>query len=181
MSKVGNSSPNPNPAPTRNKEKTHHYESRLVWTGNKGEGTANYRAYDRSYNLTSPGKPVITGSSDPAFRGDPACWNPEDLLLSSVSSCHMLWFLHLASTKNLRVQRYQDHSQGVMTEDATGGGRFSSLTLQPEVTLPDPGSADERAEQTRLVETLHHDANKLCFVANSLSLPVNHQATTLFE
>jgi organic hydroperoxide reductase OsmC/OhrA len=75
----------------------HRYKVDLLWTGNRGAGTSTYKAYERSYTLHAAGKPDLLGSSDPGFRGDPGRYNPEDLLVASLSSCHMLWFLHLCS------------------------------------------------------------------------------------
>ncbi|MCR2632510.1 OsmC family peroxiredoxin, partial [Salmonella enterica] len=72
----------------------HHYDVGVTWTGNTGKGTASYTAYARDHVIQSPGKPDIAGSADPAFRGDPARWNPEDLLVASLSACHKLWYLH---------------------------------------------------------------------------------------
>ena len=72
-------------------DKLHRYATRTEWTGNLGEGTANYRAYARDHRISAAGKPDLAGSSDPAFRGDASRWNPEDLLVASLSSCHMLW------------------------------------------------------------------------------------------
>ncbi|MCI0672315.1 MAG: hypothetical protein L0Y64_17835, partial [Myxococcaceae bacterium] len=74
--------------------KEHRYEVTTRWTGNKGEGTAHYRAYSRNHELSAPGKLApIPGSSDPAFRGEAERYNPEELLVASLSACHMLWFL----------------------------------------------------------------------------------------
>lgn len=146
--------------------KDHHYTTRTVWTGNRGAGTANYRAYDRDHEITAPGvAPPIPGSSDPAFRGDPARYNPEQLFLASLSACHMLWFLHLASAANLVVTAYTDEAAGVMTETADGGGRFTSVTLRPQVTLADSARAAE-------IPALHERAHGLCFLANSVNFPV---------
>ena len=83
------------------------------------------------------------GTSDPAFRGDPARWNPEQLQVAALSQCHVLWFLHLATVAGVVVTAYEDHAHGVMREDGTGAGRFESVTLRPHVTLTassDPGA-----------------------------------------
>jgi len=73
------------------------YEISLTWTGNKGQGTSDYTIYERSYSLGGKGKPLIAGSSDPKFRGDETKWNPEEMLLASIASCHMLWYLHFCA------------------------------------------------------------------------------------
>ena len=123
--------------------KEHFYATTVEWTGNKGSGTSGYRTYERAHTIVAEGKPVIPGSSDPSFRGDPARYNPEDLLVGSLSACHMLWYLHVCSVGGIVVTGYLDRAEGVMVEDASGGGRFASVTLRPEVTLAT--GADEAA------------------------------------
>lgn len=150
------------------KEKLHHYTSRLVWTGNKGEGTASYKAYDRDHVLSVNNKPEIPGSSDPSFRGNPERYNPEELLVASLSSCHMLWYLHLCSVNNIVVVDYRDQAEGMMMERPDGSGYFKEVTLRPVVTITD-ASHVERAR------ALHHEANKLCFIASSMNFPVQHE------
>jgi organic hydroperoxide reductase OsmC/OhrA len=148
-------------------EKEHHYTTSLTWTGNKGEGTANYRAYDRDYMVQVKGKPDIPGSSDPSFRGSPQRHNPEELFLSSISSCHMLWYLHLCSVNNIVVMDYQDEAKGIMMERPDGSGYFKEVTLYPIVTLTDSGMIGKARD-------LHHEANKMCFIANSCNFPIRH-------
>jgi organic hydroperoxide reductase OsmC/OhrA len=146
----------------------HHYSAKIVWTGNVGNGTADYRAYKRDHEIKSPGKAVIAGSSDPNFRGDAARYNPEELLVSSLSACHMLWYLHLCSDAGIVVESYEDEAEGVMETSADGGGRFIRVTLRPQVCVN--GSAAQ-------AETLHQRAHELCFIANSVNFPVEHEAT----
>ncbi|HLY56474.1 MAG TPA: OsmC family protein, partial [Stellaceae bacterium] len=106
----------------------HRYRTTVRWTGNLGTGTASYRGYARAHEIEAPGKPAIPGSSDPAFRGDPARWNPEELLVASVSACHKLWYLHLASEAGIVVTEYVDSAEGEMVEEADGAGRFIQVT-----------------------------------------------------
>ena len=140
----------------------------MTWTGNTGAGTASYRAYERAHEVSVHGKPVIPGSSDPAFRGDGARYNPEEMLVASLSTCHMLWYLHLCSAEGIVVQAYQDVAEGVMVEEGSGSGRFVEVILQPEVTIA-PGSDLARAR------VLHEDAGRKCFIANSVNFPVRHE------
>lgn len=147
--------------------KEHHYVLTTKWTGNKGEGTRNYRAYDRDHILMADNKPDIPGSSDPSFRGNKTRYNPEELLVASLSSCHMLWYLHLCSEAGIVVVDYTDKATGTMVETADGGGHFSHVTLYPEVVVTDV-SMIEKANK------LHYQANKLCFIANSCNFPVHH-------
>ncbi|EJL74219.1 OsmC family protein [Chryseobacterium populi] len=147
--------------------KSHHYKITVQWTGNKGAGTSGYREYERSHTISAENKAVIEGSSDPAFRGDKTRHNPEDLFLSSVSSCHMLWYLHFCSEAGIIVTDYTDTATGIMTETATGSGRFTEVTMNPVVTVTDE-SMVEKAQQ------LHTKANEYCFIANSVNFPVKH-------
>jgi organic hydroperoxide reductase OsmC/OhrA len=143
----------------------HQYAPTISWTGNTGSGTSGYRDYARSHVVSAAGKPSIPGSSDPAFRGDPACWNPEDLLVASVAQCHMLWFLHLCSAAGVVVTQYVDRPVGTMIETDDGGGRFEQVVLRPEVGFAEPGHASRAQE-------LHEEAHRFCFIANSVNFPV---------
>ncbi len=146
----------------------HSYSVTVTWTGNTGSGTATYRGYERTHEVIVHGKPGIPASSDPAFRGDKARYNPEEMLVASLSSCHMLWYLHLCCIEGVVVQSYQDIAEGVMIEDASGGGRFTEVVLQPEIALA-AGADIGRAR------ALHADAQSRCFIANSVNFPVRHE------
>jgi organic hydroperoxide reductase OsmC/OhrA len=146
-------------------EKTHRYQTQVLWTGNQGQGTANYRAYGRSHEIVVEGKPPIPGSSDPAFRGDKTRYNPEELLVASLSACHMLWYLHLCAEASITVTHYLDRAVGMMLETKDGSGRFTEVLLKPVVTLA-VGSDGKQAEQ------LHEEAHRFCFVANSMNFRV---------
>ncbi|SDX92361.1 Organic hydroperoxide reductase OsmC/OhrA [Micromonospora pattaloongensis] len=148
--------------------KEHSYEVRVTWTGAGGTGTTNYRAYGRDHEVTAGGPPVLLGSSDPAFRGDPQRWNPEQLLVASLAQCHLLWYLHLCATSGVVVTAYTDAPRGTMAETADGGGHFTEVVLRPEVTV----AAAEMAEKAA---ALHEAAHRLCFIANSVNFPVRHE------
>ena len=150
--------------------KQHTYRADIVWTGNRGVGTRGYRDYGREHEIRSGGKPAISGSSDPKFRGDAARWNPEELLVGSLSACHQLWYLHLCSAGGVVVTAYEDRAEGVMIETEDGGGHFASVTLRPHARLA-AGSDPVRAA------ALHHDAHEMCFVANSVNFPVAVEPT----
>lgn len=156
-----------------NDDQQHHYATTVAWTGNTGEGTASLRAYEKIYDIAADGKPVIAGSADPAFRGDPTRWNPEDLLVASLSACHMLWYLSLAARARLVVVRYGDRAEGEMIEERSGSGRFTKVTLRPEIVLA-AGSTPEQVDRAR---ALHHEAHAMCFVANSVNFPVAAEGT----
>ena len=149
--------------------KTHHYAVTVKWTGNTGTGTSDYRAYERQHEISAEiPKPVILGSSDPAFRGDPARWNPEELLVAALSACHKLWYLHLCASAGIVVVAYVDHAEGVMEETTDGSGFFQCVILHPEVTLAS-GSDIAKARE------LHDAAHAKCFIARSVSFPVEHE------
>lgn len=148
--------------------KKHHYKVNITWIGNQGKGTASYTAYDRDHTIAVSGKPVIPGSSDPAFRGNINRYNPEELLVASLSSCHMLWFLHLCSVAGVIVMEYLDDATGIMEETADGGGHFTEVTLFPVITV----ASEEMIAQA---DALHEKANELCFIARSCNFPVHHK------
>ncbi|WP_199117615.1 OsmC family protein [Pedobacter sp. ASV28] len=150
--------------------KQHQYKTNLVWVGNKGSGTMDYRSYDRDFRIEIQGKEAISGSSDSVFLGDKSKYNPEDLLLSSISSCHMLWFLHLCSKNGIVVIDYKDNAVGIMEEYADGSGKFKEVLLKPEVLI-------SKQEDISWANSLHAEANKMCFIANSLNFPVKHEAS----
>ncbi|WP_420151825.1 OsmC family protein [Spirosoma sp.] len=148
--------------------KQHRYTLTTKWTGNTGTGTSSYKSYERNHIIQSENKPVIPGSSDPSFRGDKTRYNPEELLVASLSSCHMLWYLHLCAESGVIVIDYVDQAMGTMVETADGGGHFSEVTLRPVVVVAE-------ATMIQKANELHHQANKLCFIANSCNFPVYHE------
>jgi organic hydroperoxide reductase OsmC/OhrA len=147
------------------KPATHSYRAHVVWTGNRGSGTSTYRGYDRAHEIRSPGKPALMCSSDPTFLGDRERYNPEELLVASLSACHMLWYLHLAADNGIVVVDYRDDATGTMVETGGGGGKFAEVTLHPVVTARSP--VDER-----LAASLHERAHDLCYIASSVAFPV---------
>ena len=150
--------------------RTHEYTAEVRWTGNRGTGTSSYRDYDRAHEVSAEQKPTIAGSSDPAFRGDPSRWNPEELLVASLAQCHMLWFLHLAAVSGVVVTEYIDRPHGTMLERDDGAGQFTRVILKPEVTIADPSMRDRSQE-------LHERAHAKCYVARSVNFPVVHEPT----
>ncbi len=149
---------------------THRYELDLEWTGNLGPGTSSYRAYSRAHLVSAPTKAPIEGSSDHAFRGDAARWNPEELLVASLSQCHLLWYLDLSARSGVVVTGYTDHPVGTMAEDADGAGQFVAVVLRPAVTV-----ADDAMREPAMA--LHDEVHAKCFIARSVSFPVRHEPT----
>lgn len=142
----------------------HKYHVEVLWTGNRGSGTSGYGTYGRDHLIRADHKPDIPGSSDPAFRGDPTRWNPEDLLVASASACHKLWYLHLCADAGIVVLDYVDRAEGTM-EESKGTGRFASIVLRPHVTIQRGGDPAE-------AERLHHVAHEKCYIANSVNFPI---------
>ena len=154
--------------------KKHYYKSNLKWTGNSGSGTSDYKSYERSYQVSVEGKPTLEGSSDPAFRGDISKHNPEELFLTSISSCHMLWYLHLCSANKVLVLEYEDAAEGIMTEHKDGSGKFESVTLHPKVVV-------ESELMIEKAKSLHKQANKMCFIANSCNFEIGHEVEIIVK
>jgi organic hydroperoxide reductase OsmC/OhrA len=148
-------------------DRSHRYAVTIEWTGNDGGGTPDYAAYRRDLAIRGEGKPEIAGSSDAAFRGDPTRYNPEDLLVASLSACHLLWYLHLCATHGISVASYVDHAQGTMVVGPDGGGKFTEVVLRPHVRI----ASGDLARATEL----HGRAHELCFIANSVNFPVRHE------
>ncbi len=151
--------------------KSHAYTATTKWTGNLGQGTANYRAYDRNHEIIVEGKPALLGSADAAFLGASDRWNPEDTLLGAISACHMLWFLHVASEAGWIVQSYLDSATAEMQMNRDGSGQFVSAVLRPEVEIS--------AGDPTLSDSLHHKAHEMCFIARSLNFDVICQASVV--
>ena len=140
----------------------------MEWKGNLGTGTQDYQSYSRDHEISFAGKQiVIPGSSDPSFRGDASRYNPEELFVSSLSSCHMLWYLHLCAVNKINVQSYVDHAEGVMEETENGSGRITGVTLFPKITVE-----NKTDEIVNLAQELHLQAHKMCFIANSVNFEV---------
>jgi len=153
--------------------KNHKYKIKVEWTGNEGNGTLNYKSYNRNHKISSEGKyDEINGSSDPSFLGDKSKYNPEDLFISSVSACHMLWYLHLCSVNKIVVTEYIDNASGIMKETENGSGKFTEVTLNPTVKITN-------VELIEKANELHFEANKMCFIANSCNFEIKHKTKTI--
>jgi organic hydroperoxide reductase OsmC/OhrA len=145
--------------------KIHTYRVAVEWIGNRGNGTSGIARYGRDHTISAGAKPPIAGSSDPAFLGDRDRWNPEDLLLASISACHKLWYLGLCANAGVVVTSYHDEAEATMLEEANGAGRFLNATLRPRITIQRAGDVNEATR-------LHHAAHEYCFIANSVNFPI---------
>lgn len=153
---------------------SHTFPSRVVWTGDRGGGTAHYRAYDRTWDVAMPGRPPVHCSNDPALGGDPLKPNPEDLLISALSACHMLWYLHFAADAGIVVTAYVDDPIGFGEVSAGGAGRFLRAELRPTITVA-AGTDLTRAA------ALHRRIHEVCFIARSVNFPVECEPTFVVE
>ncbi|MEU4567094.1 OsmC family protein [Micromonospora sp. NPDC023956] len=151
----------------------HEYETVVSWTGNRGTGTSGYRDYGRDHDVTAEGPAPIAGSADPTFRGDPARWNPEQLLLAALAQCHMLSYLALCSRHGVVVTGYVDRAHGTMAL-AGNGGQFTSAVLRPVVRVASAAMVEKAT-------ALHHDAHAGCFIASSVNFPVTHEPTVTVD
>ncbi len=148
--------------------KTHEYDAKIVWTGNRGEGTRTYKGYERTWEIRTPGKPPVSCSNDPLLGGNPGLHNPEDLLLSALSSCHMLWYLHLASNAGIAVQAYEDDPVALGEIEPGGAGRFLGATLRPKITVT-------TGTDLKAADAIHSEIHKVCFIARSVRFPVQFE------
>jgi organic hydroperoxide reductase OsmC/OhrA len=142
----------------------HHYETQLRW--GDPAGTTDHRTYSREHEIVAPGRPVLVGSADKPFRGDPTRWNPELLLLAALSECHLLSYLSFCARAGVVVTAYDDRASGTMRQEGMGG-RFTEVVLRPSVTVADATMLDEAT-------ALHGPAHEACFIASSVSFPVRH-------
>jgi len=145
----------------------HTYELTVTWTGNHGGGTTGVRDYSRDHDVAAQGPPVIAGTADPGFLGDPGRWNPEQLFTASIAQCHMLWYLGLCARAGVVVTGYVDQAVGTMTEEGGGKARFSEVLLRPRVTVASP-------DQVERAVALHEKAHEMCFIAQSVNFEVKH-------
>jgi organic hydroperoxide reductase OsmC/OhrA len=151
----------------------HSYQTVVTWTGDRGTGTSGYREYGREHTVTADGPAPLAGSADPAFRGDPERWNPEQLLLAALSQCHMLSYLALCARHGVVVTGYVDRARGTMATQGTGG-RFTSAVLRPVVRVASAAMVEKAT-------ALHHDAHAGCFIASSVAFPVAHEPTVTVD
>ena len=154
--------------------KQHDYGARVVWTGNRGRGTSGYRSYDRTWDMAAPGKAVLACSNDPLLGGDARKYNPEDLLLSSLSACHMLWYLHLAANEGIIVNGYSDEPVGTGETLPDGSGRFLRAVLRPRILVT-------QGTDIELADSIHGRIHEYCFIARSLAFPVTYEASYILE
>lgn len=146
----------------------HIFKAKVNWQLGISETTQNLKGFSRNHVVTIPNKnaPLEVSAAKP-FRGDETLYNPEDLLLSALASCHMMSYLYVCAQNNIEVLNYEDNAEAILEVEGSGSGRFKEVTLNPLVTIKD-------ASKKELAKTLHEKANRLCFIANSCNFPVEH-------
>ena len=155
-------------------KKEHHYAATVQWTGNTGTGTSDYKAYERSHVISAKDKPAIAGSSDTVFRGDKTKYNPEDLMVSALSACHMLWYLHFCAVNGVVITGYVDNPIGTMAENEDGSGQFNKIVLHPDVMVTNKSMIAKAIE-------MHEKAHHSCFIARSVNFEVEIQPVVKAE
>jgi organic hydroperoxide reductase OsmC/OhrA len=143
------------------------YRATVEWTG-EGDFAAN--RYSRAHVWRFDGGAEVPASASPQVvplpYSDPAGVDPEEALIASASSCHMLWFLHLARDAGLVVTRYRDEAVGHIGKDDRGRTAFTRIALRPSIDFASP------APDAQTLERLHHAAHDACFIANTLRCEV---------
>lgn len=147
----------------------HLFKAELNWTLRKEENLTS-KIYNKTHQIKIEGKPVLNVSAAKAFKGDPDLYNPEDLLLSSLLSCHMMSYLYVCAQNGIEVLEYSDNAEATLEVSPDGSGRFVKVKLYPKVKI-------SNSDQIELALQLHQKANQLCFIANSCNFPVLHEAS----
>ncbi len=147
---------------------TAQYEITLNYPADAGQSLPPDPAYTRNSILAAAGKPALAASAPSAHGGDAGRYNPEELMLLSLSQCHMLTYLAIAAKKRIGIIAYTDRATGVLGAGANGKISMQSVTLHPRVTV---------ARGTALADAnaIHEKAHAYCFMANSVNFPVNHE------
>lgn len=146
----------------------HLFKAKALWSLDRK--SENIKTYSRNHSITIEGKPVLNVSAAKAFKGDAALYNPEDMLLSSLVSCHMMSYLYVCAQNGIEVLSYTDDAVATLEVNDDGSGRFTEVTLTPKVIIA-------QADRIEEALALHKKANELCFIANSCNFPILHNAT----
>ena len=145
------------------------YGCSIAWS--RGDAAFTDLQYSRAHSWRFDGGAVVPASSSPhSVRvpfSDPSAVDPEEALVASVSSCHMLWFLSLAASEGYVVDSYEDAAEALMGPVGMGRQAITDIVLRPQVVFPGPCRPDARG-----VDALHHVAHERCYIANSLRTAV---------
>ena len=124
----------------------------------------------KTHQVFIDNKLPLTISAAKAFKGDETKYNPEDLLISALSSCHMMSYFYVCAQNGIELIDYADTAIGTLELNSDGSGAFTLVTLNPIVTVLNKSMVDK-------ARGLHQEANRLCFIANSCNFPIIHKAT----
>lgn len=148
------------------------YTAEVLWF-RSGQKFVDNR-YSREHVLRFDGGIEVAGSSSPHVvplpYSVPNAVDPEEMFVSSLSSCHMLWFLSVAAKHGFVVDSYHDVAEGAMERDSKGKLMMSVVTLRPRVTF-----SGQKQPTANELEHLHHEAHGECFIANSVKTEVRHE------
>lgn len=143
----------------------HLFKAKAFWALNRKD--ENIKTYSRNHSIAIEGKPLLEVSAAKAFKGDAALYNPEDMLLASLVSCHMMSYLYVCAQVGIEVLSYADAAEAILEVNDDGSGRFTEVILNPKVMIA-------QTDRTEEALALHKKANELCFIANSCNFPVHH-------
>ena len=137
------------------------HRATIVWERRSADFA--YASYNREHDWRFKGGVVVPASAAPQFRGSPNCPDPEDAFVASLSSCHMLTFLAIATKQNFVVDRYEDAAVGYLGKNAQGQLAITRVELRPKIEF----GADRRPDAAAL-SAMHDLAHHECFIANSV-------------
>ena len=152
----------------------HYFKASLQWNLKSEADFKSKKIYTKNHTISFEGKESISVSAAKVFKGDPTLVNPEDLLLSSVTSCHMMSYLYVCQQNNIEILSYQDHSEAILEVNSDGSGKITKIILNPTIKIKDESKID-------LAISLHKKANQLCFIANSCNFPILHHPSVYAE
>ena len=136
------------------------YKVNVTWKRTSAGFT--YEEYNREHTWSFDAGIQVRASAAPAFRGKTDCVDPEEAFVASLSSCHMLTFLAIASRKRLVVDSYDDDAVGIMEKNAQGKLAVTRVVLRPKIRFS--GATPSAEELAKLHDQSHH----ACFIANSV-------------
>lgn len=146
----------------------HTFETTLAWPADPAQPLPPEAAFSRNNVLGAAGKPVIPGSSPGVFSGDTSRYNPEELLMLSLSECHMLTYLAIAAKKRMAILKYEDRVTGTLGTGPSGKMQMTDVLLRPRVTVAPGTNLDD-------AKAMHEKAHANCFMANSVNFAVRNE------
>lgn len=127
-----------------------------------------HETFSRAHQVRFAGGQTVHASSAPEFHGDAALTNPEELLVSAISSCHMLTFLAIAAKRGLQVDHYHDDAVGTLAKDGDGRLAMTRVVLRPRIRF-----GGDKVPDAAALDQLHQKAHKYCLIANSMRTEIS--------